>query len=150
MKLQAGDGKVAFSADGMVPGDSMQRTFKLSNDGDTDLSSIILTSTPAAASLLTTGEAGLTLVIDSCPVPWVESAAGSNVFGCAAPVTVLKTQAATFSGVSLTPLASLKANAADNLRVTFTLPLKADDRYQGLRTTIALQFDAVQRAATSK
>ncbi|MDQ0851430.1 spore coat-associated protein N [Arthrobacter sp. B3I9] len=149
VKLQAGDGQVTFSADGMIPGDSMQRTFKLSNDGNTDLASIILTSS-AAASLLTTGENGLTMAIDSCPVEWTASPAGSNVFTCAAPVAVLKSQAATFSGVSLTPLASLKAKAGDNLRVTLTLPGQADDRYQGLRATIALKFDAVQRLATSK
>jgi spore coat-associated protein N len=150
VKLQAGDGQVTFSADGMIPGDSMQRTFKLSNDGNTDLASIFLTSTPASASLLTTGENGLTMAIDSCPVEWTASPAGSNVFTCAAPVAVLKSQAATFSGVSLTPLASLKAKAGDNLRVTLTLPGQADDRYQGLRATIALKFDAVQRLATSK
>jgi spore coat-associated protein N len=151
VKIQAGDGKVAFSAEGMVPGDSMQRTLKLSNDGDTDLASIILSSGASPSTLLTTGEAKLTMAIDSCPSPWTESAAGSNVFTCATtPASVLSTRTATVSGISLTPLASLKAKAADNLRITLALPSTAGNDYQGLRTTIALQFDAVQRTPVSK
>ena len=59
-------------------------------------------------------------------------------------------QAVTFSGRSLTSLASLKAKGADNLRVTLTLPSKADNNYQGLTSAISLQFDAVQRAATNQ
>ena len=88
--------------------------------------------------------------IDSCPTAWVAGATGSNVYSCAAPVSVLAPQAVTFSGRSLTSLASLKAKGADNLRVTLTLPEKADNNYQGLTSAISLQFDAVQRAATNK
>ena len=82
--------------------------------------------------------------------PPPSSPTGSNVFTCTAPVSVLKPQAATFSALSLPSLASLKAKAGDNLRVTLTLPPEADNTYQGQLATISLQFDAVQRAAVNK
>ena len=149
VQLTAGDGHLSFTADGLIPGDSMQRTFTLVNGGDQDLTGVVLTST-APPSLLTTGANGLVMTIDSCPPAWTQSSPGSNVYTCATPTTVLKQQAAIVNQVPLTSLASLKAKGTDNLRVTMTLPSGADNTYQGLRSAMTLQFDAAIRNRADK
>jgi hypothetical protein len=151
VRLTAGDGNVAFAAEGLIPGDSMQRTFVLANGGDQDLTNVVLTTSASPTSLLTTGANGLVMTIDSCPSAWTPTSAGSNVYTCSSPTTVLKQQQV--AGVSKTPLtslASLKAKGTDNLRITMALPGDADNAYQGLRSTVSLQFDAAARSRADK
>lgn len=73
----ASTNRLTVNASGLVPGDTVQRSFDLSNTGSQDLASVALTSTASPSTLLDTDATnGLQMVIDRCSVAWTE--AGSN------------------------------------------------------------------------
>lgn len=144
--------RLNVGASGMVPGDSLQRRVVLTNDGNQNLASVTLTTTAAAATLLTSDATdGLQMKIEKCSVAWVESLSTPYTYTCAGTVsTVLARRAILGSALSLSGMASVTSGSSDDMVVTVDLPSTADNDFQGLESVITYTFNATQRAATAK
>jgi spore coat-associated protein N len=145
--------RLSVPASGLVPGDTVQRAVTLSNTGNQNLSAVTLTTAASPTSKLDTDTTnGLQLTIDACSVPWVEAGTSpAYTYTCTGTTTqVLAPRAVAGANMALAGLNSLTSAAADNLRVTVTLPAAADNTFQGLSDTIGFTFTGTQRTATSK
>lgn len=146
--------RLSVGASNVVPGDTIQRSVDLINNGtgssDT-LSSIVLSTTASPSSLLDTEVTnGLQMTIEKCSVAWVESASPYTYTCSGTTSTVLASRAVIGSNIALSNLASLATGATDHLRVTLTLPTAAPNTMQGLTSTVSYNFLATQRAAGNK
>lgn len=156
------DNRLSVGASGLVPGDSLQRRAKLTNAGNQNLASVVLTTSASASSLLTTDATnGLQMKIEKCTgtIGWTESIGAPYTYTCDAAVpadnlgvrsTVLASRAIIGADLALTGMSSLTAAGSDDMVVTVTLPSTADNTFQGLSSTIDYTFSATQRAATNK
>ncbi len=150
--------RLSVAATDIVPGDTVQRAFTLSNGASTSpLGAVTLTTTaPAASSSLNTETAnGLQLVIDRCSLAagWTEAGtAGAYTYTCPSGTvtTVLASVPVIGSARTLTGLSSLSTGATDSLRATLTLPAAAGNEFQNLASTVRLDFTATQRTSTDK
>ena len=143
--------RLTIGASGLVPGDTIQRAFNLSNTGNQTLASIALTTTASPASLLDTDATnGLQMVIDKCPIAWVESATAPYTYTCASPTVVVATQRVIGSNIPMAGLAALTNGGTDYLRATLTLPSGAPNTLQNQASTISYSFVGTQRAATNQ
>ena len=140
----------------VVPGDTIQRSVDLINNGtitsDT-LSSIQLTTSATTTSLLDTDVTnGLQMVVDKCPVAWTEGgSAPAYTYTCTgASASVLTSRAVVGAALPLTGLASLANGVTDHLRVTLTLPSTADNTFQNKSSSILYSFVGTQRLASAK
>lgn len=145
--------RLSVSAAGLVPGDTVQRALTLSNSGNQNLAAVTLTTVASPSSKLDTDTVnGLQLTIDACSVPWTEAGTSpAFTYTCSGTVaTVLAPRSVAGSNLALAGLNSLTSAAADNLRITLTLPTNADNTFQGLNDTIGFTFTGTQRTATNK
>ncbi|WDF35102.1 TasA family protein (plasmid) [Arthrobacter agilis] len=146
--------RLTVPAAGVVPGDSIQRAATLTNAGNQDFGGVTLSTTTTTPATKLTSDAvnGLQLSVDACSVPWTEAGtAPAYTYTCAGTVTsVLTTRPILGTDVALTNLTSMTSTKADNLRVTATLPVAADNTFQGLTSTVNVAFTATQRAATNR
>lgn len=145
--------RLSVAATGLVAGDTVQRAVTLTNTGNQNLSAITLTTAASPTSKLDTDAVnGLQLAVDACSVPWTEAGTSPALtYTCAGTVTqVLAPRAAVGANMALAGLNSVTSAAADNLRVTVTLPTSADNSFQGLSSTVGFSFTGTQRTATSK
>ncbi len=143
------DNRLTVAATGIVPGDTMQRAFKLTNSSTDAVASIALTTTATTSSLLDTDSTnGLQMLIERCSVAWTESGTSPAFsYSCSGTTsTVLASRAVIGSGLSLSNV-GLTPGATDNLRLTLTLPTTAGNTFQNLSSTIQYAFTATQRAA---
>jgi hypothetical protein len=148
----ASTNRLTVNASGLVPGDTVQRSFNLSNTGSQDLASVTLTSTATTSSLLDTdGTDGLQMVVDRCSVPWTEG--GSTpafTYTCGGTTaTVIASRPVIGSAIAMSNLGALTSGATDNLRLTLTLPSSAGNTLQGLTSAITYAFTGTQRAGTA-
>jgi predicted ribosomally synthesized peptide with SipW-like signal peptide len=149
----AATNRLTVNASGIVPGDTMQRGFDLTNSGSQNLASITLTTTASPSSALDTDATnGLQMVIDKCSVAWVEAGSSpSFTYTCGGTTsTVLASRAVIGSTISLSNLGATTAGATDRLRLTLTFPSGAGNTLQGLSSTISYAFTGTQRAATNQ
>jgi spore coat-associated protein N len=149
----ASTNRLNVNATGVAPGDTMQRSFDLIDQGSLNLASITLTTTATTSSLLDTDATnGLQMAIDSCSAPWTESGASpAFTYTCSGTTsTVLAQRAVIGSNLALSNLGSLTAGTTDHLRLTLTLPSSADNSFQNLTSTIQYSFTGTQRAATNR
>ncbi|MEO3938965.1 TasA family protein [Dermatophilaceae bacterium Soc4.6] len=145
--------RLTIGATGLVPGDTMQRAFQLSNTGNQALSAITLSTTASPSSLLDTDATnGLQLVVQSCSTPWTEAGtAPAYTYTCSGTTTTaLASRAVIGSNLTLPGLSSLTAAGTDNLMATLTFPAVAGNTLQGLSSTVTFTFTGTQRAATNK
>jgi hypothetical protein len=146
--------RLTVAATGLVPGDTVQRAATLGNTtGNQALSAITLTTSALPSSKLDTDVSmGLQLAVDNCSVAWTEAGtAPAYTYTCSGTTTqVLASRPVTGSNLPLTNLTSLAAGQTDNLRVTLSLPSTADNTFQTLSSTVALNFTGTQRTATAK
>lgn len=140
----------------VVPGDTIQRSVDLINNGtitsDT-LSSIQLTTSATTTSLLDTDVTnGLQMVVDKCSVAWTEGgSAPAYTYTCTgASASVLTSRPVVGAALPLTGLASLANGVTDHLRVTLTLPSTADNTFQNKSSSILYSFVGTQRLASAK
>ena len=147
----ASTNRLDIGASGVAPGDTIQRSVDLINQGSLDLASITLTTTASPSSLLDTDATnGLQMVIDKCSVAWTE-AGPPYTYTCGGTTTsVLASRAVIGNNLALSALGSTTAGATDHLRVTLTLPSGADNTFQNKSSTISYAFTGTQRAATNK
>lgn len=149
----ASTNRLTVNASGLVPGDTVQRSFDLENSGSEDLASVSFTSSATASSLLDTdGTDGLQMVIERCSVPWTEAGVSpAFTYTCGgATATVVASRPVVGSDVALSNLTVTTAGATDHLRLTLTLPATAGNTFQGLSSTVSYGFTGTQRAATNK
>lgn len=145
--------RLTTGANGILPGDTIQRAVNLLNTGNSALASVSLTTTAAPSTLLDTDATnGLQMVIDKCSVAWTETVVGTGyTYTCGgATSSVLATRAVIGAGLALSNLAALAAGVTDYLRVTLTLPTTAPNSMQTLTSQISFAFTGTQRAGTSK
>jgi hypothetical protein len=148
----ASTNRLNVSASNVAPGDTIQRSVDLINQGTLNLATLTLTTNATVSSLLDTDATnGLQMVIDECSVPWTE--AGSSpafTYTCSGTTaSVLASRAVIGSNLTLSNLTSLTAGNTDHLRVTLTLPTSANNTFQGLTSTVQFNFTGVQRNPTN-
>lgn len=139
----AATNRLNVDASGLGPGDSIQRSFDLLNQGSMNLTSITLTTTATTSSLLDTDTTnGLQAVIDRCSVAWTEAGSSPNFsYACSgSTTTVLASRAVIGSNLALSNLGALTSGATDHLRLTVTLPSTAGNSLQGQSSTIQYSF----------
>ena len=148
--------RLTLGANGLLPGDTMQRAADLANTGvasSDPLASITLTTTASPSSLIDTDATnGLQMAIDSCSAAWTESGVSpAFTYTCVGTTNVvLASRAVTGVNVALSNLASLAPATTDHLRITLTLPATAPNTLQALSSTLTYTFTGSQRTATSK
>ncbi|HVW34254.1 MAG TPA: TasA family protein [Acidimicrobiia bacterium] len=148
----AATNRLTVNASGLVPGDTVQRSFDLSNTGSQDLASVALTTTASPSSLLDTDTTnGLQMVIDRCSAAWTESGSSPAFsYSCSgSTATIVTSRAVIQTSLALSGLSALTAAGSDHLRVTLTLPSAAGNTLQGLSSTLTYSFLGTQRAGTA-
>jgi spore coat-associated protein N len=148
----ASTNRLTVNATGIVPGDTMQRSFDLANSGNQNLASVTLTTTATASSLLDTDATnGLQMVIDRCSVAWTESGTSpAFTYTCSGTTSsVLASRAVIGSSIALSNLTTTTAGNTDHLRLTLTFPSAAGNTFQGLSSTIQYSFTGTQRNSTN-
>jgi len=142
----ASTNRLNVNAAGIAPGDTIQRSVDLLNQGSLNLTSVTLSTTATASSLLDTdATSGLQMAIDRCSAAWTESGSSPAFsYTCSGTTsTVLASRAVIGTNLALANLGSLTAGATDHLRVTLTLPSAADNTFQNLSSTLQYAFTGV-------
>lgn len=145
--------RLTLGATNIVPGDTMQRVVDLTNNGNTSLASITLTTTASPSSLLDTDTTnGLQIVVDKCSVAWTEAGTTpAYTYTCGGTTTsVLASRAVIGSAIALSNLTATTPAATDHLRVTLTFPSTAGNTLQAQTSSITYSFNGTQRAATNQ
>jgi hypothetical protein len=149
----AATNRLTVNASGLVPGDTVQRSFDLTNSGSQNLASIALTTTASPTSLLDSDATnGLQMVVDKCSLAWVEAGTSpAFTYTCAGTTTtIVASRAVIGAGLTMAGLAALTNGGSDHLRVTLTLPSTTGNTFQGLSSTISYSFLGTQRTATNQ
>ena len=148
----ASTNRLTVNAAGLVPGDTIQRSFDVSNTGSQDLASIALTTSASPSSLLDTDTTnGLQMVVDRCSVAWTESGSSpAFTYTCGGSTTaIVSSRAVIQTSLSMAGLSALTAAGTDHLRLTLTFPSTAGATLQGLSSTLTYSFVGTQRAGTA-
>jgi hypothetical protein len=147
----ASTNRLTVNASGIAPGDTIQRSVDLINQGTLDLASITLTTTASPSSLLDTDATnGLQLAIDRCSAAWTEAGPPYTYTCSGSTSTVLASRPVIGSGLTLSNLSATTAGATDHLRVTLSFPSGAGNTLQNQSSTITYAFTGTQRAATDR
>jgi len=139
----ASTNRLTVNATGAAPGDTIQRSFDLINQGSLNLTAITLTTAATTSSLLDTDATnGLQMVIDRCSAAWTESGSSPAFsYTCSGSTsTVLASRQVTGNNLALSNLGALTAGVTDHLRLTLTLPTSADNTFQNQSSTIQYTF----------
>ena len=142
---------IPASTVGFVPGDSLTRAVNLVNDGNSALGSVTLGSTVATPSVLTTDVAnGLQLAVKSCSVAWTQGGTASNpTYACSGTERLLGS-GPVVTTLTLSNAASLVAGATDYLTFAVSLPVSADNTFQGKSAALSLTFTGTQRTGSAR
>ena len=142
---------VPVTTSNFVPGDSLTRAVNLVNDGSSALGSVTLGSTVAAPSILTTDATnGLQLAVKSCSVAWTQGGtAQAPTYTCSATERLLANGPAV-GNYALSNPASLAAGATDYLTFAISLPVSADNTFQGKSAALSLTFTGTQRTGSAR
>jgi spore coat-associated protein N len=148
----ASTNRLTVNASGLVPGDTVQRSFDITNTGSQDMDSVALTTTASPSSLLDTDTTnGLQMVVDRCSAAWTESGSSpSFTYTCSGSTsTIITSRAVIQSSLTMSGLSALTAGGTDHLRLTLTFPSAAGSTFQGLSSTLTYSFLGTQRAGTA-
>ncbi len=147
----ASTNRLNVDANAIAPGDTIQRSVDLIDQGTLDLASVTLTTQATTSSLLDTDTTnGLQMVIDKCSQAWTEAGPPYTYTCGGSTSTVLTSRPVIQSGVTLSNLSSLTAGNTDHLRVTLSFPSGAGNTFQNKSSTIQYTFTGTQRAATNR
>ena len=148
----ASTNRLSMNASAIAPGDTIERSVDLVNQGSLDLSGVVVSTAAAPSSLLDTDAVdGLQMTIDRCSVPWTESGSSpAFTYSCGGTTSsVVAARPVIGAAVPMANLGSTVAGATDHLRVTLTLPSTAGNTFQNQASTIGYTFTATQRTGTS-
>ena len=142
---------VPATTSNFVPGDSLTRAVNLVNDGSAALGSVVLSTTVATPSVLTTDTTnGLQMAVKACSVAWAQGGtASAPTYTCSGTERVLGT-GPVISNMALSNPASLNAGATDYLTFTISLPTSADNTFQGKSAALSLTFTGTQRTGAAR
>ena len=142
---------VPVTTAGFVPGDSLTRAVNLVNSGNVALNSVVLGTTVATPSVLTTDTSnGLQMAVKSCSVAWTQGGtATAATYTCAGTERLLASGPAV-SNLNLSNPASLAAGATDYLTFSVSLPASAGNAFQGQSAALSLTFTGTQRTGTAR
>ncbi|MBW8766635.1 MAG: hypothetical protein JF630_10560 [Geodermatophilales bacterium] len=142
---------VPVTTAGFLPGDSLTRAVNLVNDGSSALATVVLNTTVATPSVLTTDPVnGLQLAVKSCSVPWTQGgSATAATFTCSGTQRSLGSGAVAAS-LTLDNPASLNPGNTDYLTFSISLPSSADNSFQGKTAALSLTFMGTQRTGTAR
>ena len=147
----ASTNRLNVDATGIAPGDTIQRSVDLIDQGTINLASVTLTTAATTSSVLDTDATnGLQMVIDKCSQAWTESGPPYTYTCGGSTSSVLSSRAVIQTGVTLSNLSALTAGNTDHLRVTLTFPSGAGNSFQNKSSTIQYTFTGTQRAGTDK
>jgi predicted ribosomally synthesized peptide with SipW-like signal peptide len=147
----ASTNRLNIDATAIAPGDTIQRSVDLIDQGTLNLASVTLTTAATTSSVLDTDTTyGLQMVIDKCSQAWTESGPPYTYTCGGSTSSVLSSRAVVQTGVTLNNLSSLTAGATDHLRVTLTFPSGAGNSFQNKSSTIQYTFTGTQRTGTDK
>ena len=147
----AATNRLNIGASALAPGDTIQRSVDLIDQGTLNLASVTLTTTATTSSVLDTDATnGLQMVIDKCSQAWTESGPPYTYTCGGSTSSVLTSRPVIQSGVSLNNLSALTAGATDHLRVTLTFPSGAGNSFQNKSSTLQYTFAGTQRTGTDK
>lgn len=142
---------VPVTTTGFVPGDSITRAVNLVNDGNSPLSSVSLSSSATASSVLTTDISnGLQLAVKKCSVAWTQGGtASAATYTCAGTETIIGS-GPVVSNFTVNGAAALNAGGTDYLTFSISLPASADNTFQGKSASLSLTFTGTQRTGTAR
>ena len=147
----ASTNRLNVDATAIAPGDTIQRSVDLIDQGTINLASVTLTTAATTSSVLDTDATnGLQMVIDKCSQAWTESGPPYTYTCGGSTSSVLSSRAVIQTGVTLSNLSALTAGNTDHLRVTLTFPSGAGNSFQNKSSTIQYTFTGTQRAGTDK
>ena len=147
----ASTNRLNVDATAIAPGDTIQRSVDLIDQGTINLASVTLTTLATTSSVLDTDATnGLQMVIDKCSQAWTESGPPYTYTCGGSTSSVLSSRAVIQTGVTLSNLSSVTAGSTDHLRVTLTFPSGAGNSFQNKSSTIQYTFTGAQRAGTDK
>ena len=140
---------VPVTTTNFVPGDVMTRAINLVNDGSSALGSIMLKTTAAASSVLTTDATnGLQLAVKACSVAWTQGGtASAPTYTCAGTERAV-VSGAVLNNMTLDAPASLNPGGTDYLTFAISLPTSADNTFQNKTAALSLTFTGTQRTGT--
>src|SRR4051812_19262307 len=142
---------VPVTTAGFVPGDSLTRAVNLVNDGSSALSTVVLNTTVATPSVLTTDAVnGLQMAVKACSVPWTQGGTSTAAtYACSGTERLLGSNSVV-SPITLNNPAALNAGGTDYLTFTISLPTTADNTFQGKSAALSLTFTGTQRTGTAR
>ena len=147
----ASTNRLNVDATAIAPGDTIQRSVDLIDQGTLNLASVTLTTAATTSSVLDTDATnGLQMVIDKCSQAWTESGPPYTYTCGGSTSSVLSSRAVIQTGVTLSNLSSVTAGSTDHLRATLTFPSGAGNSFQNKSSTIQYTFTGTQRAGTDK
>jgi len=147
----ASTNRLTVGASAIAPGDTIQRSVDLIDQGTIDLASITLTTSASPTSLLDSDTSnGLQMVLDKCSVAWTESGPPYTYTCSGSTSSGLASRPVIGSTLTLSNLGSLVSGATDHLRVTLTFPSGAGNSLQNQSSTVTYSFTGTQRTATNK
>lgn len=147
----ASTNRLTVGASAIAPGDTIQRSVDLIDQGTIDLASITLTTSASPTSLLDSDTSnGLQMVLDKCSVAWTESGPPYTYTCGGSTSSVLASRPVIGSTLALSNLGSLVSGATDHLRLTLTFPSGAGNSLQNQSSTVTYSFTGTQRTATNK
>src|SRR5437899_5632607 len=147
----ASTNRLNVDATAIAPGDTIQRSVDLIDQGTLNLASVTLTTTATTSSVLDTDATnGLQMVIDKCSQAWTESGPPYTYTCGGSTSSVPSSRAVIQTRVTLSNLNSLTTGNTDHLRVTLTFPSGAGNSFQNKSSTIQYTFTGTQRAGTDK
>lgn len=158
----ASGNRLSVVADGVVPGDTIQRRVTLTNSGSENLASLTLTTAATTSSALNTDTTnGLQMKIEKCAgaLGWREQGSGPYTYTCdqasagdnaGSRTTVLDRRPVIGSGIALSNISALTAGGIDDMVVTVDLPTSAPNSMQGLNSVVDYTFNATQRGGTNQ
>lgn len=154
--------RLSVVAEGLVPGDTIQRRVTLTNSGNQNLASLTLTTAATTSSSMNTDTTdGLQMKIDKCAgaLGWREQGTGPYTYTCdqatagdnaGTRTTVLARRPIIGTNIALSNISALTAGQTDDMVVTADLPTTAPNTMQGQSSVIDYTFNATQRSATDR
>ncbi|MHB8465504.1 MAG: TasA family protein [Acidimicrobiales bacterium] len=145
--------RINVAATGVVPGDTIQRAFDLTNSGNQNLATVGLTTTASPSSLLDTDATnGLQMTVNKCSVAWTEAgSAPAYTYTCSGVTTpIITSQAVIGANINMAGLSALTAGSTDHLHLLLSLPSGTGNTFQGLSSTISYSFLGTQRTSTNQ
>ena len=146
----ASTNRLNVDATAIAPGDTIQRSVDLIDQGTINLASVTLTTAATSSSVLDTDATnGLQMVIDKCSQAWTESGPPYTYTCGGSASSVLASRALIGSSIALSNL-TLTAGSTDHLRATVTFPSAAGNTLQNQSSTVNYTFSGVQRNGTDQ